>query len=390
MKIAAVLMIGLVGIGTGVFLFGLPGRDSRQAVAAPLPDQARPDTQAAPLPFPEGLLDPDRRTVFIGTAQGGLQSIRLEDGKVLWANDTIQADPWVQAGNRLIARGERIVVLDIRQDGKLLRQCDAIPYPKLTPPEKCTLSFELSSPRVEGDTLHAGWHSVAAIDRRQGRPFNFEGWTAFNQKAPAGSVKIDLTTGKVDISNDAKAGNPTGGSTDPARQAPALPAKLAEIRDQYQAKEAGRIAIIGNRLVGVSLTVVAVAPPTTFFKIVTLHSWDIKTGEEAAPVELVRDKATNIADARFTQDRHHVGVVFATARAFYSLTTGKRVGIESPGFTIQMDRVFVDGNRAYFTQTKGSGPARATPTVLCGFDLNTGKSAWEQPIKPRNTMPLPP
>ena len=331
LKIAAVLMIGIVGIGTGVFLFGLPGRAPLQAVAAPLPDQPRPAPQAPPVPFPEGLLDPDARTVFVGTAQGGVQAIRLDDGKALWSNNAIQADPWLLAGNCLIARGERIFVLDIRE-GKLLRQCDAPAYPKLTVPEKCTVSFELSSPRVEGNTLQAAWYTVVAIDRRQGRPFNFEGLNAFNQKAPAGTLKIDLATGRTELLPDSKPGDAV---PQPAKKENELSAKLMEIRNRYQNTEAGRIAIVGNRLVGVSLTVESVpANPT---KRITLHSWDLKTGEEAPAVELVKDKATNIADAQFTLDGRHVGVVFGASRTIYSLTTGKRVGIEVPGFTLQLD-----------------------------------------------------
>ncbi len=386
LKIAAVLILGLFGIGAGVFLFGFPGRESRNAVAAPLPEQPRPAPQVAAVPFPDGFLDPAARTVFVGNSQGGVQAVRLDDGKVLWTNDTIQAEPWLLSGNRLIARGERIFVLDIRQDGKLLRECDAPAYPKLAAPDRCTVSFQLSSPQIDGDTLRVGWYSQAAIDRRQGRPFNFEGLNAFNQKAPAGTLTIDLSTGKVTLSTDA---NPGNAKTEPAKKENELPAKLAEIRGRYQSTENGRVGIIGNRLVGVSLAVESV--PANPMKKITLHSWDIKTGEEAPAIELLKDKATNIADARFTLDGRHVGVMFGQSQAIYSLTTGKRVGIQVPGFTLmQMDRTFVDGNRAYFTQTNGTRLGQAAPTVLRAFDLEAGKVAWEQPIKPRNTMPLPP
>src|SRR5262249_48330779 len=155
-----------------------------------------------------------------------------------------------------------------------------------------------------------------------------------------------------------------------------------------QTTEAGRVALVGNRLVGVSLAVESL--PANPVKKVTLRSWDLKTGEEGPTLELLKDKATNIADVTLTQDGQHVGVVFSTSRAIYSLQSGKRVGTEVAGFTLPADRVFVDGNRAYFTHTTAIRPGPANPAVLQAFDLNAGKVAWEQPVKPRNTTPLPP
>src|SRR5581483_12410301 len=94
------------------------------------------------------------------------------------------------------------VILDARE-GKQLRQADAVAFPKVEIPDRCTVSFPLWNPRVVGDTLEAQWYAVANIDRSKGRPFNFQGWTSFNKAVPAGTVKINLDTGKATVQTDA-------------------------------------------------------------------------------------------------------------------------------------------------------------------------------------------
>src|SRR5262249_41228907 len=138
-----------------------------RSVPADKGGEARP---AEPIPFPDGVIDPELRSAFVSSPAGGIQAIRLDDGKVPWANDAALAQPWLVAGGRLIARGERIVVLDLT-DGKLLRQCEALAYPKVVVPERCTVSFHLWEPRVRGAILEAKWYGVANIDRSKGRPF---------------------------------------------------------------------------------------------------------------------------------------------------------------------------------------------------------------------------
>ena len=63
--------------------------------------------RAEPIPFPDGVTDSARSTAFVSSPKGGVQAIRLEDGKVLWTNDESLAEPWLVAGDRLSARGER-------------------------------------------------------------------------------------------------------------------------------------------------------------------------------------------------------------------------------------------------------------------------------------------
>src|SRR5207248_3285272 len=108
------LALGVAAVVAGLFFCGAGGGGPRQALGAPSPDKQPDVTPAEPIPFPDGVTDPDRRTAFVSSPKGGIQAIRLEDGKVLWTNDDVAARPWLVAGRRLIARGDRLVVLDLR------------------------------------------------------------------------------------------------------------------------------------------------------------------------------------------------------------------------------------------------------------------------------------
>jgi hypothetical protein len=379
------LVLGAVGIA-GVF-FGCAGDNGlRQAQAAPSP----PDMKSVrPILFPDGVIDPGRRTAFVSTPKGGIQAIRLEDGKVLWTNDEVVARPWLVAGARLVAQGERLVVLDISSKGKLLRRCDAPAYPKVEVPDRCTVSFNLWDPHVAGDNLEAKWYAVAAIDRSKGRPFPFAAWTAFNKAAPIGTVKVHLDTGRVETQTDKKRADVTAGlipkEADPAQRTPAeLPAKLTPVWQQYHKDQNGRITVVDGRLVGVSLTVEKGTPD--YLKKVVLNAWDLKTAKAADPVELVRDKAIAIANVLLTADRRHAGVVFSTsALTIYSLANGKVVAKDVKGVS-SPENTFVDGMRLYSVEATGKQGGR----TLRAIDLKSGKPLWDRPVQPRSTVPLPP
>jgi hypothetical protein len=372
----------------GVFSSAAPADGPRRSEG---PDNPRAAKAAAPIPFPDGVIDPELRTAFVSNPKGGIQAIALDDGKVLWNNDACLAQPWLVDRTRLIARGERVFVLDLKNEGKLARQCD-LPYPKVTIPERCTVAFHLWGPRIVGDNLEARWYGVASIDRRKGRPFAFQAWIAFNKAAPVGTVKINLDTGRVVLQTDPKPADVTNGlmpeeAKTEQRVAPGLPAKLAGVWQQYHKDQNGRITVLGKRLVGVSMTLLPVG--NEYLKRIDLNAWDIKTGTAAEPVELVKDKAINIANIVLTEDRRHAGVVFGTsALTIYSLSDGKRLGNDVKG-VFSPERAFVDGKRLYYSQLTGGGAAQ-TPNVLRALDLETGKVLWERALKPRNTIPLPP
>src|SRR5262245_28225943 len=284
-------VFGVTALVAG-FFFGAGGDGPRQAPGATRPDDRAEAKPAEPIPFPDGVIDPERRTAFVSTPKGGIQAVRLEDGKVLWTNDGCAAQPWLVAGQRLIARGERLVVLDIKNEGKLLRQCDAPAYPKVQVPERCTVSFNLWDPHVAGDTLEARWYAVALIDRSKGRPFPFEAWTAFNKAAPAGTVKINLETGRGEVRTDPKPADVTGAlvpeAARPGYRVPAgLPENLAAVWQQYHKDQNGRITVLDGQLVGVSMTLEQAGQE--YFKKVVRNAWDVKTGAAAEPVELVKD-----------------------------------------------------------------------------------------------------
>jgi hypothetical protein len=367
-------------------LAGLVG--PQQAWAAPAPDPPSDSKSVGPISFPDGVTDAERRTAFVSSPKGGIQAIRLEDGKALWTNDDVAARPWLVAGSRLVSRGERIVVLDLG-NGKVLRRCDAPTYPKVEVPDRCTVSFNLWNAHVAGDVLEAKWYAVAAIDRSKGRPFNFPGWTGFNKAAPLGTMKVNLATGRCEVQIDAKPADVSAGlipeAAKPEQRRPAgLSEKLTAVWNEYHKDQQGRITVLGGRLVGVSLTLEKAGQE--YSKKVDLHAWDLKTGAAAEPVELVKDKALTIANVMLTGDRRHAGVQFSTsALTLYSLANGKAVARDVKGVSSPTE-AFVDDMRLYSVEPAGARGGR----TLRALDLKSGKSVWEHAVQPRSTIPLPP
>jgi hypothetical protein len=103
-------------------------------------------------------------------------------------------------------------------------------------------------------------------------------------------------------------------------------------------------------------------------------------------VELIKDKAIAIANVALTEDRRHAAVGFGTsAVSIFSLTDGKPVAREVKGVS-SPHNAFVDGMRLYSVEGSGPGGARS----LRAIDLKTGKPAWDRPVQPRSTIPLPP
>jgi outer membrane protein assembly factor BamB len=123
-----------------------------------------------------------------------------------------------------------------------------------------------------------------------------------------------------------------------------------------------------------------------YLKKVLLRSWNLKTATAAEPVELVKDKALAIANVMMTLDRHHVVVQMSTsALTVYALADGKVVaqgikGVSSP------ENAFVDSKHIYSVESTGNRGGRA----LRALDLKSGKPAWQRPVQPRSTIPLPP
>jgi hypothetical protein len=375
------IVLAVAGIG------GFGGRLRQAVVAAPV-DPRSDVKNAEPMPFPDGVTDPELHTGFVSSPRGGIQEIRLEDGKVLWSNDDCAAKPWLVAGQRLIARGERIVLLDLK-DGKVVRQCEPLSYPTVEIPDRCTVSFNLWAPHVSGDTLEARWYAAAYIDRRKGRPFAFQAWTAFNKVAPVGTVKVNLTTGRSEVQHDEKPADVTGTlmpqEARPEQRIPAgLAAKLTPVWQQYHHEQNGRIALVDSRLIGVAMIVEPLW--TEYTKKVVLNSWDPKSGEAGKPEELIKDKALSIANIVLTEDRRHAGVQFSTsALTLFSLADGKVVAREVKG-VLSPENAYVAGKHLYHVRQTGRGGER----TLEAIDLKSGTRAWEQTLEPRSTTPLPP
>ena len=205
-------------------------------------------------------------------------------------------------------------------------------------------------------------------------------------------MTINLDTGRSVLKTAPKSTDVSAGlmleAAKPEYRLPiGLPEKLVAVWRQYHKDQNGRVTVAGDRLVGVSMTLEKLGQE--YQKKVTLNNWEMKTGTADDGVELVKDKAINIANVVLTEDRRHAGVVFSTsALTIYSLANGKVVAKDLKGIS-NPEKAFVAGKRIYFTQLNGRG-AKETPNALKAIELESGKLAWECALKPRSTIPLPP
>jgi len=121
-------------------------------------------------------------------------------------------------------------------------------------------------------------------------------------------------------------------------------------------------------------------------KKVVRHSWDLKTGEAGEPVELIKGKALDINNIGLTEDRRHAAVSFSTsAVTVYSLADGKPVAKDLKGVS-SPENALVEGKRLYSVEPSSMSADR----TLKAIDLESGKVAWDRPLKPRSTVPLTP
>jgi len=206
-------------------------------------------------------------------------------------------------------------------------------------------------------------------------------------------AKINLKTGRAMVQTEVKPADVTGAlmpeEAKPGRQVPsALAEKLATVWRQYHKDQNGRITTLNDRLVGIEVVLEKLGQE--YQKRVVLNAWELKTGAAVEPVELVKDKALNIANIVLTEDRRHVAVVFNNSTlTIYSLANpGKFLAKDVKGI-VSAEQAFIHDKRIYFSQLTGRG-AKETPTTLKALDLDSGKVAWERDLKARSTFPLAP
>jgi outer membrane protein assembly factor BamB len=87
----------------------------------------------APPGVPAGVVNPDGSAFFVTNAEGRVEAVDLKTGKTLWESSAAQR-PLAIVGNKLIAQAKvkknglaiRLVLLDLKNDGKLLKESEEL------------------------------------------------------------------------------------------------------------------------------------------------------------------------------------------------------------------------------------------------------------------------
>ncbi len=179
---------------------------------------AAPDkcTAAKPIPFPNGVSDPDGKVGYVANGAGGIAALDLLTGKTLWSSDEASR-PLLVAKNRLIAESVestsrnifQISVIDTKQKGKLLYHA-SVPFPSWVEIAAANNNeFSMDVTLNDNCVVVIRWQAQSRYKGGAPPPEQIEQRDAKNA---SGVVHIDLETGKVESLNTPHTTNQTTAS----------------------------------------------------------------------------------------------------------------------------------------------------------------------------------
>jgi hypothetical protein len=344
--------------------------------------------------LPGGVADPKGKTGYVQAPGGGVEALDLASGKVLWQTSEV-CKPLALAGDRIIcqaaekgkANAVRILVLDVQDKGKLLRRSDAVEFPAWV---------------SVGTTYGRSFTSRAALDGKGGLRLHWEAraWYAGGarptpqieraaRKHAAGSARIDLGSGRVEVQEDQKEKGP----------ALDLPKELEGIKPAQV--WTGSEWITHPIRVGKKAVVLLRSQAGGVEKLEWL-AWDLASGKAEPKVELMQGQALW---PQLSGDRRSVFIHQALVKeklppgeyawSVFDLGSGKRLA-KIP-FEPGAEELTVIGPRAYYALTKRGGfrpggrPGMLQQTrTLKAVEVATGQQLWQRPLwAPPVLPPLP-
>jgi hypothetical protein len=331
------------------------------------------------VPLPCGLADPAGRTGYLANTSGGIDAVDLVTGDLLWHTAEAQR-PLLVVGDRLYAQAGvkrnrlRVLAFDVARKGEVVLESDPVVLPSWAVAGEAPGKSFTARWKLERDALVLRWeaHAWPATPRPTPQA------DAEARKQAAGLAHIDLVTGKVT-------------QTDEARPAPPRPPKeLEKLAVRWQGHVGGRYkALVLEEDAGQQRLV--------------LCSWDLATGQAGALVELLRGKrllAQPTVDDRFLCVRDafpspDVSPEDARKRfgwSIHSVETGERV--ERAPFEPGTQAIALAGPRVYYLL---AGPLKGPidrpfvqPRSLVAVDLRSGKELWRRPVEGKPVTPPAP
>jgi hypothetical protein len=352
------------------------------ATAAPAPHT--PNTPPTKIVLPAGIADPTGHTGFFASASGGIDAVELKTGKILWQTHEAQI-PLLVDGNHLLAQAGvkrnrlRILRLDLTRQGESDLESDPIVFPAwVVTGEGYGRSFQ-SHWRLEKRQLVLEW-AASAWHTGPTKPTPEQEKAA--RKHAAGSARIDLRTGQVEV-------GPAEKTTQPL--APALPEHLERKSVRWQG------------LVGGDWRVVTLEEVAGQQRLI-LHSCDQKKGKTMESKELLKGKRLLLRpslDERFlclredSPDPGERGSLMPRKSSSCWLLVSSRTGelVGHIPHEAGMHAIVLLGDRVYYLVSGASrGPLdqpNIHPRILRATELSSGKLLWERPVAGKLVSPPP-
>jgi hypothetical protein len=368
LRIAGIILVALCLVVTG-------------AGVSPGTPQAGKGAEALLQPallLPGGIADPAGQTAYVTNTTGGMDAIDLKTGQTLW--DTREAtQPLIVSGNRLAAlvrlKGKpatvRIVILDVAQKGKKIRECPPLEFPG----------------------YRKGWGGGVFARSYLDRGELVVEWTVQWRSLPAqpneipewfsGVARIDLKSGRVqELPRQEKTSvaHPWKLPAELEKELAALTAPSQLYWSEGAWASQPKPLVAGSKVAVLARELVEKGRRVIQEKIV-LTTWDLTTGKAHKPVQLLQGAAGMAL--RTSLEGRHVFLLQTDKKNAdpaenydwwyaFSLETGQRVGKakrEPNSF-----RIAVTGPRAYFSVH------RESKILLQAVELASGKRLWERPI----------
>jgi hypothetical protein len=333
--------------------------------------------------IPSGILDPAGQTAFVANDRGGVDSLDVETGRLLWRSREAQR-PLVVLGDRLYAHAfadsheSYLVALNLLNGGECILESEAIVFPDWVRAHDAHDRSFAAQWLLTGDHLVLSWRARAWYGGPEKlAPKCLE---AFAREA-AGRVRIHRSSGHVEVL--------------PVEVVPEPPLVLPAGLEKSSLRWWGRV--------GGQLKVLVLHENTNSQKLI-FGSWDAATGKATGARELLQGARLMVLpaiDQRFLclrdalpspditaikapGEKHHWHIV--------SVDTGETIG--RVPYRTGTQAFAVVGSRAFFLE---AGPLRSRldkpfvhPRKLLVVDLRTGKSLWEHPVEGKVFAPPPP
>ena len=260
--------------------------------------------------IPAGVVSTDSSTFFVTNDKGIIEAIDLSKGKLLWTSDAAYR-PLAVAGTKLIAQARvkdkpnsiRLVVLDLKGEGKVIKESDDLDMPGATDSDQYSSAHGGAAPGLQtrqsfgiGAVIDTGdaivkWQSSLVQSGRINQ--STRAWGSWRFDLESGKAK-QLTRGSATVPggpifpkpNDAPLKEKLEGDPDPSLP-PVVPESLRDLLPQ-PGKPGPRIRHEIWVLEGKGRLLIAKPrddKPQTFGDVV-LHRWDITSGKTIEAVNL--------------------------------------------------------------------------------------------------------